>query len=309
MSGGADPPWPVRAADWVTFAALMCFRALTWPLNTWTLTRALAPLGGWAAWLIPSARSRISDNLDLVRPGLSAAEKKAFALANGAQTLCLFIEYIRIDKFLREIAVEVEGEEHLRTRPGGAIVVTAHIGNWEAIRAAAMWMGRECGIIYRPFNNRYLDRYIRRLAEAGGRPILQKRGGLHRFHSRVRRGGAMMVLVDQRNSGAPFLDFLGRPAETALAAAELAVGAGAALIPAVARRDLAARRFRVTFGEPISDADPAAMMQRVNDRLSAWIEETPEQWFWVHRRWRTTARSRPRGQTGKTRPTRRGRGG
>ncbi|MEM9371395.1 MAG: lysophospholipid acyltransferase family protein, partial [Pseudomonadota bacterium] len=222
-------------------------------------------------------------------------EEKIFVKANGRQTLCLMIEYSRLDRMLREIAVEVEGEEHLRDRPKGkgAILVTGHYGNWEAVRFAAQAMGHESGIIYRAFNNRYLDRYTLNLIPAAGEPILQKGTGMRQLFAHVKSGGVIMILVDQRNTGAPYLDFLGQPAETVTAAAELAHRTGAALIPAMALRDLEARRFHVRFEEPVTGDDPIAMMQEVNDRLGAWVIDAPDQWFWLHRRWRTTNRSRP----------------
>ncbi|MEM1275358.1 MAG: lysophospholipid acyltransferase family protein [Pseudomonadota bacterium] len=285
--------WLTRASEWMMYASAWSFRTLTWPLSTWALTRSLAPLGGWIAWKVPMARKRIIENVDHVFPGLTDAEKKVFVKANGAQTLCLFVEYSRLDKVLREVGVEVSGEEHLRGRPDGtgAILVTAHYGNWEAVRMAAKFMGQECGIIYRAFNNRYLDRFTMNLIPAAGEPVLQKGSGMRQLLAHVKRGGVVMILVDQRNSGAPYLDFLGKPAETVLAAAELATRTGAALIPAVAERDLAKRRFKVTFETPVAIAAPEKMMQEVNDRISGWIMQAPDQWFWLHRRWRTTLRS------------------
>ena len=287
--------WSARATEWLMFAAAWMFRAITWPVPTWTLTRTLAPLGGWLAWAIPSASERIMENVTYVWPGLTLEEEKIFVKANGRHTLCLMIEYARLDKFLRDIAVEVTGEGHLRDRPKGkgAILVTAHFGNWEAVRFAAKAMGHESGIIYRAFNNRYLDRFTLDLIPAVGEPVLQKGSGMRQLYAHVKRGGVVMILVDQRNTGAPFLDFLGRPAETVLAAAELAERTGASLIPAVAYRDLDAKRFRVTFEEPVTGPDPKTMMQKVNNRISAWIEEAPDQWFWLHRRWRRTERSVP----------------
>ena len=97
-----------------------------------------------------------------------------------------------------------------------------------------------------------------------------------------------MILVDQRNSGAPMIDFLGQPAETVTAAADLAVSSGCMLIPAVALRDTRHRRFSVVFEEPVTGDDAVEMMTAVNRRLGRWIEQYPEQWFWFHRRWRVT---------------------
>ena len=174
----------------------------------------------------------------------------------------------------------------------GAIIVTAHYGNWEAIRVAAKRDGREVGIIYRAFNNRYLDRFTMNMIPDAGSPVLQKGSGMRQLVQHVRRGGMVMILVDQRNTGAPFIDFMGQPAETVTAAADIAVRTGAALIPARAVRDVAAERFDVTFEKPITGTDSVEMMSEVNRRISAWVEEYPAQWFWFHRRWRSTSRSR-----------------
>ncbi len=66
-----------------------------------------------------------------------------------------------------------------------------------------------------------------------------------------------------------------------------------ALLPVRAARNVARRRFDVTFEAPVTGTDARAMMAEVNRRIGAWIEAAPEQWFWFHRRWRSTTRSRP----------------
>ncbi|HET7408737.1 MAG TPA: lysophospholipid acyltransferase family protein, partial [Paracoccaceae bacterium] len=148
--------------------------------------------------------------------------------------------------------------------------------------------------IYRAFNNRCFDRFGLGLIPIAGRPVLQKgRQGTRRLVRHVEQGGFVLILVDQRTTGAPLIDFLGHPAETATTAARLALKTGAALILVRATRDAEARRFEVEFEPPVTGDDPQAIMGQVNRRIGAWIEERPEQWFWFHRRWRRNARSRP----------------
>ena len=108
----------------------------------------------------------------------------------------------------------------------------------------------------------------------------------------LRTGGKIMILVDQRNSGAPFLEFMGHPAETVTVAAQLAIKTGAALVPVRASRDIVNRCFDVTIEAAVAVSDAESMMRTVNDRISVWINEKPEQWFWFHRRWRSTSKSR-----------------
>lgn len=290
--------WSTRAVEWVLFAMAWSLRWITWPLGTWTLTGAIAPIGATAMMAIPSVRERALENLARVWPEKSEAEHRAIARAAAAQFTRLSVEYSRLDKVVREIEVRTKGLDHLtaaREAGKGAILVSAHYGNWEAARLAAMQAGCETGIIYRAFNNRYLDRFTMNLIPCVGEPVLQKgRQGMRQLVSHVARGGFVMILVDQRNSGAPWIDFLGHTAETVTAAADLAHRTGATLIPARATRNVAERRFDVSFEQPVTGETPLEMMTEVNARVSAWIEEDPAQWFWFHRRWRQTARSRDR---------------
>lgn len=280
------------------FAAAHCMRWITWPIGTWTLAGAIAPVGAAVMMALPSVRRRALDNLAHVWPERPERERRAIAREAAEQFIRLAVEYARLDTFARDMDLAVEGLEHLRAAKAagkGAVLVTAHYGNWEAARVAALQAGCETGIIYRAFNNRYLDRFTMNLIPCAGTPVLQKgRQGMRQLLAHVAKGGFVMILVDQRNSGAPWLDFLGKPAETVTAAADLAHRAGAALIPVCAARDVDGRRFCINFEAPITAETPGEMMQKVNDRLSAWIEADPGQWFWFHRRWRQTIRSRER---------------
>lgn len=288
--------WSTKAGEWVLFALAWTFRWITRPLPAWTMAGLWAPVGGALAVAVPSFRRRAEENLALVWPDRPAAERRRIARAAGAHFARLAVEYGRIDRFLRDFEVAITGAEHpqaARAEGRGAVLVTAHYGNWEAARIAALRLGCETGIIYRAFNNRYLDRYAVSVIHVAGRPVLQKgRQGMRQLVRHVEQGGFVLILVDQRNSGAPFLDFLGHPAETVTAAAELARKTGAALIPVRATRNLAARRFDVAFESPVTGDEAGAMMAEVNRRIGVWIEEHPEQWFWFHRRWRQTSRSR-----------------
>ena len=292
--------WTMRAGEWLLFALAWSFRQATWPVPTWTLSAICAPVGGVLALAIPRYRQRAEQNLALVWPDRPPAERRCIVRAAGAEFTRLMVEYTQLDKAPRGLALEVAGAEHLlaaRAAGRGAVLVTGHYGNWEAARLAALRLGCETGIIYRAFNNRYADRFALDFIACAGRPVLQKgRRGMRALVAHVGQGGFIMILVDQRNTGAPFIDFLGQPAETATAAAEVTRRTGAALIPVRAARNVAARRFDVTFEAPVTEGDGRAMMAEVNRRIGAWIEAAPEQWFWFHRRWRTTLRS---GQPGR----------
>jgi KDO2-lipid IV(A) lauroyltransferase len=99
-----------------------------------------------------------------------------------------------------------------------------------------------------------------------------------------------MVLLDQRATGAPALPFMGRPAETASAVAALCARTGSALIPVSAQRDATGLGFDICFEPEIPKADAEGMTAAVNERIGAWVDAAPGQWFWLHNRWRIAGR-------------------
>lgn len=184
---------------------------------------------------------------------------------------------------------EIVGAEHLAAAHAAAggrlMVVSAHYGNWEAIRAAALLHGVPLGLMYRAFNNPFFERAAHRNLASVGLPAFQKGSdGARRLLRHVLDGGGALILVDQRLGGAPLIDFMGAPAETSIASARLSLRTGAPLLPAYARR--VDDGFAVVFEPPIAPAAPNAMMAEVNRRIGAWIRADPAQWLWLHRRWR-----------------------
>ncbi len=287
--------WHVRAREWVNFALLAVFYCVTRPFGVWTLAGALAPIGGRLAAAIPSFRRRVDENLAIVRPAMPAAERRALTRASGAEFTRLMVEYAHLDRFLDGVEIETEGLENLtRVVEAGraAVIVSAHYGNWETIRVATRRAGIPCGIISRAFNNRYLARYTMALIRRVGEPVVPKGPlGLRSLLGHLKDGGVILILIDQRISGAPLIPFLGAAAETTTAPAEFAKRTGAALLPAVARRVPGARRFEVRIEPEIPIDDPAAAMAEVNLAIGRWIDADPAQWNWFHRRWR---RKRPK---------------
>lgn len=293
--------WRTRAIEWILYASGMALRTVTFLLPMWTVSGIFAWVGGRTSTLIPGLRKRAERNIELVWPDCPADRRRQIVQGAAAHFLRLGIEYAQLHRFVRSAKIDANGVEHLQAAKvagKGAVLVTAHYGSWEAARLAALRAGCPCGIIFRRFNNRYLTRHTMDLIHLCGDPVLQKgHRGMRKLVNHVARGGFVMILVDQRNSGAPFLNFLGQPAETVTAAADLAHRTGAALIPTRGVRNVANRRFDAYFEEPVTGADPTEMMQKVNDRIGAWITEHPEQWLWFHRRWRSTLRSRPQPDT------------
>jgi KDO2-lipid IV(A) lauroyltransferase len=252
--------------------------------------RAIRAFGWVGRNLLPlfPQSSRIAANLALVRPDLDPRRVAAEVGDNFGRTLA---EYIRMDEVAaRADRRRTRGLEHLRAalQAGrGAVVVSAHFGNWEAIRLAARDAGVEIGLLRRHFNNPDFDALSLNRVRKAGEPVLHKgRDGLRGMLAHLRAGGAVLVLVDQRTSGGALLPFLGREAETATAIAGVATKTGAAVIPAVAARASDGLSFDVRFEAPVPPDDPQTMFLAINAAIGRWIAERPGQWFWLHNRWR-----------------------
>lgn len=242
--------------------------------------------------LAPPLHRRADANLALIHPELTRAERGRLvrlAARNAGRALATIWF---ADAFARHVAgVEAEGPglavlraAHAEGRP--AILVSGHFGAWEAIRHVLRREGIEVGALYRRNNNpHYEPIFVAGLAAAGGPNLPRGREGLREMLRHLKGGGVFAILVDQAmHDGAP-LDFLGRPARTSLAAAELALRFDAPLIPVFA--PVVQGMPRVELEAPVPPSTPEAMMAEVNRRLGSRVEAHPSQWYWFHRRWKT----------------------
>ncbi|APE43954.1 lauroyl acyltransferase [Sulfitobacter alexandrii] len=249
------------------------------------MRRVLGPVAGY--------RRRALDNLGRICPDLSPERRREIAagcLDNAGRT---FIEnYSAADFPARMSGITPEGPglaalEEAAARGQPVILVTGHFGNYEATRAALVARGHAIGGLYRDMKNPYFNAHYVKTMEAFGGPVFpQGRRGTAGFVRHLRDGGQLVLLFDQHVQFAPILDFMGAPARTAVSAAELALRYDALLIPFYSIRQPDGVSFRSVMESPVPHSDPETMTQALNDSLSARVRANPEQWFWVHRRWR-----------------------
>jgi KDO2-lipid IV(A) lauroyltransferase len=286
------------------FAALRLVLALVRPLPLAARQRAVGAAAAALVTLAPPLMRRATDNLALVRPDMAPRARRRLArrvARNAGATLTTIWFNPDFAATLGEVEAEGPGLAAIRTaraegRP--ALLVSGHFGRWEAIRHVLRREGLEVGAIYRPNNNPYYEPLFRGGIEAGGRPIVPKgRAGNRQMLRHLRDGGIMAILPDQAVSAGVDLDFLGHPARTSLAAAELARRYDAPLVPAFAPVEDGAEgeRVRVILEAPIPPGPPEEMMAAFNARLGAWVERHPEQWHWFHRRWKPKGPARGEG--------------
>lgn len=267
--------------------------ALLAPLFVLPVNTATGLLGRIGRFVVPNSpfARRIVDNVALVKPTMETEAVRALQRDVGAQFGRTVAEYVRLPTLAQmPERREVEGLEHLRAAMAagrGVVIASAHFGNWEQIRMAAQDAGIEVGIIYRAFNNQTFDWISQTRIRCAGEPVLHKgREGMRAMLALLRRGGAILVLMDQHISGGAPLPFMGQPATTLTAIPALCRRSKAVLLPARALRAADGSRFHIRFEPPIPPTDPEDMARAINERIEAWVEEAPGQWFWLHQRWR-----------------------
>ena len=254
-------------------------------------TRIVGVLTSWVVRLLPSLSRRAHKNLSMVFPDMPEAARGKILAQVGRNTGRTLTEIMFNQEYAAKAAdfsVEGPGLQALRDAQDsgkGAILVSGHFGQWEAIRHALKAKGIEVGAVYRPNNNPYYEPLFLAGIEAGGRPIIPKgTAGNRTLLKHVRDGGVLALLMDQYVQDGAVLTFMGHPACTSLSAAELAMRYDLPLIPVFGTRN--SGLVDVELETPIAHSTAERMMQGFNDRLGRRVAAHPGQWHWLHQRWR-----------------------
>jgi KDO2-lipid IV(A) lauroyltransferase len=303
-----------KAAD---YAAYLVVRLLVCVIQALSF-RAACRLAGGLAWLLYHLDKRhrlvAYDNLRHAFPELTDPVRRDLRVRDVYRHFCLLLmEIIHIPRRLHPQnwrqhldlgdAKRVVGQL-LSGRP--LLVVTGHFGNWELGGYVLGLLGFTTHAIARPLDNPYLDTFLRRFRERTGQKILAKHGDFDKMQDLLESGGVIATLGDQ-DAGAkgPFVDFFGRPASTHKAIAFMALqykvpmlvvgtmrtragqtppegpGVGTPLHYEIVTEDL----LLPEEYEARADAVPS-ITQRFTAALERVIRKAPEQYFWLHRRWK-----------------------
>jgi KDO2-lipid IV(A) lauroyltransferase len=194
--------------------------------------------------------------------------------------------------------IRYDGYEHFERalRCGkGVLFATAHMGNWELSAFAHALMSAPMHVMVRPLDNPLIDAMVERRRALSGNRLIQKTDSARAILRALRGNEAVGILIDQNASvdNGVFVDFFGIPACATIGLAKLAARSGAAVIPGFALWEERERRYVLRFYEPVEmSGDAARDTQALQCKLEQVIREYPDQWLWIHRRWKT----RPPGQ-------------
>lgn len=272
------------------------------------LARALGKgIGRLAFHLTPRLRRTGLRNLEIAFPDMTAAEREQVLcrvyhhLGWHLAEFCQMPRYSRANtrSFLR-----YEGLEHFlsaRDEGKGVLIVTAHLGAWELSSFYHSMMGYPLSVVARTLDNPYVNRFVNGVRCLHGNRVIDKDEFARGLLSAMRRGETVGILMDT-NMTPPqgvFVDFFGRLAATGSGLARIAIKTGASVLPGFLLWDKQSRGYVLRFGPPVSlpstgniEADATAGTAILTKVLESWIRRYPDQWLWVHRRWKT----RPEGE-------------
>jgi Kdo2-lipid IVA lauroyltransferase/acyltransferase len=272
------------------------------------LSRAFAITLAQAFYLLHGRLRRVGmRNLELAFPERSIAERKRIlrgvftSLGRQLAEVCQFPKYTpeNVDKVV--VYDGLENYERAYARRKGVLFLTAHFGAWELSAFAHSLHGHWLHIVMRPMDNLYLDRLIQGYRTMHGNKTVGKDDFVRGLLAAMKCGETVGILMDT-NMTPPqgvFVNFFGIPACTASGLARIALRTDAAVVPGFTIWDQGLGKYRLRFGPALElirtgdlEADIIANTQLFTKVIEDYVRQYPDQWLWVHRRWKT----RPEGQ-------------
>ncbi len=245
---------------------------------------------------VPRLRHIALRNLQLALPRLERREHAQIVdgvFRSLGRLLVAFARFPSIGKHNVHEWIGYEGFEHFTAglaRGNGLLFATAHLGNWELSAFTHALMAQPMNVVVRPLDNTLLDRFVEKRRALSGNTLIGKRDFARPILKALHDNQAVGILVDQNASldSGVFVPFFGVPACVSTSFAKLAHRSGAAVIPGFAVWREREQRYILRFYPEVAmtgeaEADTAA----IQHALEAAIAEYPEQWLWIHRRWKT----------------------
>ncbi len=272
-------------------------------------SRALGALCGAAAFrLLRRLRAVGRRNLQIAFPSTTEADRERILRAEYRQLGHHLAEFALMAGYDRQTIsklIAYEGLEHFErasSRGRGVLVLTGHLGAWELSSFFHAMMGFPMGMVIRRLDNPLVDRYVNAIRCMHGNRVLHKDDFARGLISEMKAGRTVGILMDT-NMTPPqgtFVPFFGVSACTGSGLARIARKTGAAVLPGFLLEEPGGR-YRLHFGEELAidstedgERDASTNTARFTAVLEDYIRRFPEQWLWMHRRWKT----RPPGEPG-----------
>ncbi len=271
--------------------------ALVTALSLMTMERSSAIGGRLAEKIGPrlGSNKRALKHLKMALPDKPDEEYEAILAGMWNHLGRILAEYSDLEFFIDDL--ELAGVDHIKRAVdeyGHAILFSGHIGNWEIMAPTLLRYGMPVDLVYRAPNNPYVDKLLARYRSLKGRLRLlpKSRGGTRQLVEAVQSGRSIGILIDQKYNEGVEVPFFGQPSMTSPAFVQLGQKYKCPVVPFRVER-LQGIRFRLTFYPPLKLFDDAGSPRPVEDviadahrLLEGWIAERPDQWLWLHKRWK-----------------------
>ena len=265
-------------------------------------------MAGCAYYFAGRLRRTGQRNLEIAFPGLGASEHGRLlhgCFQNLGRLLGVFSHFssARPEKLRR--LIDCEGLEHIvsaQQRGRGVILFTGHVGAWELTSFALSLFGHPLSFLVRRIDNPKIETLIDRARTRLGNRTIDKTSAAREMLQIMQTGGTLGLLVDLNtlDREAIFVDFFGHPASTTFMLAKLALRTGADVLPIFAPWDKERGCFLLKVDEPLiidrtgdEEEDVRRLTQSFTSVVEDYVRRYPDQWLWIHRRWRTRPPGEP----------------
>jgi KDO2-lipid IV(A) lauroyltransferase len=273
------------------------------------LARLLAGLLAFAVYLSLGRLRRVGvRNLELALPGLSESERTRVLRGVYRSLGWQLVEFCRMSRYTPANTrnwIRTEGLDRYlaaKARGKGVLIVTGHLGAWELSSFYHSLMGHPMGMVIRRLDNKRLDDFVNAIRCLHGNRVLHKDDFARGLLTAMRGAETVGILMDT-NMTPPqgvFVEFFGRQACTASGLARVALKTGAAVLPGFMVWEPAEHKYVLHFGPELvftstgdAEADALAATQLCASATEEWIRRYPDQWLWIHRRWKTRPAAEP----------------
>lgn len=252
--------------------------------------------------LFSRLRRTAETNLKLAFPEISQAERQRLlrgCFESFGRLLAVFSHFNKSNRKAFENVIEPEGLGNLnaaQARGRGVILFTGHVGAWELTSFGLSMFGNPLSFLVRRIDNPKIELMVDRARTHLGNRSIDKRLAAREMVQILRHGGTLGILVDLNTLDREgiFVDFFNVPASTTFMVAKLALRTGADVLPVFAPWDHDRKKFLLQIGEPVAfersgeeDEDVRRLTQAFTKVVEDCVRRYPDQWLWIHRRWKT----------------------
>lgn len=305
-----SPPLMTKSKLQMNFESLLARSLLAifgWlPLRISML--AGAKFAGLACFFGGRLRRTGKRNLKLAFPDLTPSERNRLlrgCFENLGRLLGVFSHFPKGDSDSLKRIIECEGLGHLdaaRANGRGVILFTGHVGAWELTSFGLSLFGHPLSFLVRRIDNPKIETLVDRARTQLGNRTIDKTSAAREMLQIMQVGGTLGILVDLNTLDREgiFVDFFGVPASTTFMLAKLALRTGADVLPVFAPWDEQRQRFLLKIDRPLTvdrtgdeKEDVRRLTQSFTSVVENYVRRYPDQWLWIHRRWKTRPAGEP----------------